>query len=325
MTAEVTAGTLAVQGTAGAETIALAVRGDALHVAVPGRDLRIPLAAFERIAIAPGAGEDRVEVGDLAGTPVWEVETDLGADGDADAVTLAGSQEADFAELFGSAASTAVVGLPAFARIEAADAGDALTLDGGGGDDSLSASSYPGEGLALTLAGGPGDDGLFSGRGADVIHGGGGDDFAAGGAGDDLARLGGGNDIFRWDPGEGSDAVAGQDGHDSLVFLGAGADSVSIGDLSGTPMAGSDWSLGALDGAPDSISADGTEGDDAFTITGGVQNPAGTSTSAEVRGLPASLLVTALEGADTLAGRGGEDTLDDSGLIPGGFGLSFVP
>ena len=110
-------------------------------------------------------------------------------------------------------------------------------------------------------------------------------------------------------------------------FAGAGADSVAIGDLSGTPMTGSDWGLGALDGAPDRISLDGTEGDDAFVVTGGVQNPAGTSTSAEVRGLDAALLVTAIEHEDTLAidGRGGRDTLDDSGLIPGGFALSFVP
>jgi hypothetical protein len=45
------------------------------------------------------------------------------------------------------------------------------------------------------------------------------------------------------------------------------------------------WSLGALDGAPDTLAVDGSRRADAFTITGGVQNPQGTSTSAEIRGI----------------------------------------
>jgi hypothetical protein len=110
------------------------------------------------------------------------------------------------------------------------------------------------------------------------------------------------------------------------TFLLGGADAATLGDLSGTAMTGSDWSLGALDGAPDTPAVDGSRRADAFTITGGVQNPQGTSTSAEIRGIPASVLVTGVQKDDALAlnGLGGEDTLDDSGLIPGGFALTFA-
>ncbi|HYI17098.1 MAG TPA: hypothetical protein VD836_00240 [Solirubrobacteraceae bacterium] len=365
--AEVADGRLVVSGTDGDDAIRLVLHRDELRVAVHGRDHRIALAGLDRATIAPGAGADQVEVGDLGDAVFNGVEIDLGGDGAADAVTLTGGPGEDFASLLHFGATTFVLGLPTFSTVVNGGAEDALTLDAAGGDDQVSAQSYPADEPALTLEGGEGGDLLAAGRGDDLVRGGPGDDFVTGGLGTDVARLGGGNDIFRWDPGEGSDAVAGQDGHDSLVFLGngaaerfdvtaagdgvrltrdvggivmelaglerisgfagAGADSVAIGDLSGTPMTGSDWGLGALDGAPDRISLDGTEGDDAFVVTGGVQNPAGTSTSAEVRGLDAALLVTAIEHEDTLAidGRGGRDTLDDSGLIPGGFGLSFIP
>ena len=36
------------------------------------------------------------------------------------------------------------------------------------------------------------------------------------------AYLGDGDDTFKWDNGEGSDVVEGQDGHDTMVFNGAG-------------------------------------------------------------------------------------------------------
>ena len=153
--------------------------------------------------------------------------------------------------------------------------------------------SYPADALALTLDGGEGDDELPRQprrrpaprrRRRRLRH---------RPAGDDVARLGGGDDIFRWDPGEGSDAVAGQGAATTrsassapappsastcarsardvrltrdvgaIVMDLGGVERISdvrsrpartpstIGDLSGTPMTGSDWSLGALDGAAD--------------------------------------------------------------------------
>ena len=316
--------------------------------------------------IRPGAGEDAVALGDLGDTVFEGVEIDLGADGEADEVAVTGSPGRDFASLSHFGATTFVFGLPTFSTVVGPDAGDALTLDTAAGDDQVSAQSYPAEALALTLDGGPGDDDLAAGRGADLILGGPGDDFAAGGGADDVARLGAGNDLAFWDPGEGSDVIEGQRGHDALsfegadvperidvravgrrvrltrdvggivmdldevervsTFLGRGADVAAIGDLSGTGMTGSDWSLGALDAAPDRLSVDGTRRGDVFAVTGGAQNPQGNSTSAEVRGLPAIVLATGIQPDDELAlnGLGGLDALDDSGLIPGGFALTFA-
>jgi hypothetical protein len=340
VTTEVTGTTLTVTGTDRGDAIRLTVRGDELRVRLPGRDPRFPLTAVDQVTIAPGAGDDTIEI--------------EGTDGE------------EFADLLTFGGTVFVLGMPVFTQLEGAEPGDTLVLDAQGGDDVVSASSLADGVLGLVLEGGDGDDELTGSRGADLIVGGDGNEFAIGGPGDDTASLGAGNDIFRWDPGEGSDAVEFGRGFDALSFLGAavpervdvravgrdvrltrdigaivmdlggmerfsvflqgGADAGTIGDLSGTPATGSDWSFGALDGAPDTLAVDGTRRADRFAITGGVQNPQGTSTSAEVRGIPASLLVTGVQHDDalTLNGRGGEDTLDDSGLIPGGFALTFA-
>ena len=109
VTAELTAGTLAITGTDGADAIGLALQGDALRVAVRARDLHVPLAGLDRVTIAPGAGADRVAVDDLGDAVFNGVETDLGADGEADEVTLTGSPDRDFMDLVTLAAvSTAV-------------------------------------------------------------------------------------------------------------------------------------------------------------------------------------------------------------------------
>ena len=83
--------------------------------------------------------------------------------------------------------------------------------------------------------------------------------------------------------------------------------------------------LAALATAPAAV-ADGTQGDDALVVTQGATNPAGTSTSATIGGIAAPVLVTALEPGDALAldGRGGQDTLDASSVLPGAFELSFT-
>jgi Ca2+-binding RTX toxin-like protein len=48
------------------------------------------------------------------------------------------------------------------------------------------------------------------------------DDFLDGNQGNDTGFLGAGEDSFQWDPGDGSDAVEGQDGVDTMLFNGAG-------------------------------------------------------------------------------------------------------
>jgi hypothetical protein len=75
--------------------------------------------------------------------------------------------------------------------------------------------------IPTTIAGGNGDDTLEGGQGVETFRGGNGDDFVDGGKGNDRADLGRGDDTFRWDPGEGSDAIDGESGRDTMVFNGA--------------------------------------------------------------------------------------------------------
>ena len=79
-------------------------------------------------------------------------------------------------------------------------------IDGGAGDD--------------VIDGGGGNDTITGGAGNDVLDGGSGNDTVIGGAGFDVAFLGAGNDVFIWNPGDGSDVVAGQGGVDTLQFNG---------------------------------------------------------------------------------------------------------
>jgi Ca2+-binding RTX toxin-like protein len=109
-----------------------------------------------------------------------------------------------------------------FARSEIA----AINVDAGNGDDSVRIDDSNGpftNTIPTTLAGGNGNDSLSGGLGAETFMGGNGNDTISGGKGADTAILGNGDDTFRWDPGDGSDVVEGQNGNDTLLFNGAPA------------------------------------------------------------------------------------------------------
>jgi Ca2+-binding RTX toxin-like protein len=158
---------------------------------------------------------------------------------------------------------------------------------------------------ALTIYGGSGNDHIDGGDGNEVIYGDSGHDVVDGNHGHDIAFLGSGEDTFKWDPGDGSDDVDGGSGMDTLVFNGAngaermslfsdgarsvflrdpgavrmnmddveqldvhaldGADSITIGDMTGTDLRRANIDLSAA-GAPDSqqdtVTLIGTPGDD---------------------------------------------------------------
>jgi hypothetical protein len=100
-----------------------------------------------------------------------------------------------------------------------------------GGDDQYRVDQINGAFAdeAITVDGGGGDDVMNGGDGAEVFLGRGGSDFADGNRGSDTAFFDGGNDTFRWDPGDGSDVVEGGGGTDTLDFNGAaGAENMSL-------------------------------------------------------------------------------------------------
>jgi len=256
----------------------------------------------------------------------------------------------------------------------------AIDVQAGGGNDEVRVDDTFGSFAndALTVDGGGDNDTLIGGDGNDVLIGGSGNDTVIGGRGNDVALLGSGTDTFIWNPGDGSDTIEGEGGNDTEVFNGSnasekldlsangarvrlsrdvanvvqdmngiesltlnalgGSDVVTVNDLAGTDLTHANINLastgGEGDGQPDTVIANGTEGADTVHVG---SNPAG---HVVVSGLAAQLEVSGGEAAtstspgdtvqvDTL---GGDDTITDgigvTGLgavgIDGGAGSDTV-
>jgi Ca2+-binding RTX toxin-like protein len=166
--------------------------------------------------------------------------------------------------------------------------------------------------------------------------------------------MGAGDDVFRWDPGDGSDIVEGQDGADTMVFNGAngnenvdlssnngrlrffrdagtitmdvdgtesiqfnalgGVDKVTIHDLTGTAVTQVSLNLAASSGAGDGAS-------DSVIIEGtsaadGVSVQGSAATGVTVNGLAASVSIQGAEPADklTINTFAGDDAVEASAL-----------
>lgn len=223
------------------------------------------------------------------------------------------------------------------------------TLTGGLGDDELD--------------GGPGDDTLFGKDGADRLLGGIGKDFLHGGRGDDQLFGGEDDDVIDWLPGEGSDLVEGQDGQDTLLFVGSnaseavdltangprlrffrnvgnitmdcdgienvifkaagGADSVNVNDLTGTQVTNVAIDLLSTQGVGDGSA-------DTVTVFGTAGNDtvtvAGSDAGVTVGGLKANVTVTGAEkDLDRLvvSTLAGVDTINASQVQTGAIALTL--
>jgi Ca2+-binding RTX toxin-like protein len=110
----------------------------------------------------------------------------------------------------------------ALIQIIGLDGNDTIKLDETNG--ALPPAALSGNNGEDTILGGNDDDTLF-GDGV-VKEGDGGNDFFDGNKGDDTAFMGPGNDVFQWDPGDGSDVVHGDDGTDTMLFNGNGANEI---------------------------------------------------------------------------------------------------
>ena len=184
---------------------------------------------------------------------------------------------------------------------------NAIDVEAGGGNDEVRIATQADLG-PVTINGGAGDDTIIGGGEADVINGGPGDDTIDGGRGNDTVDMGAGKDRFLWDPGDGSDTVEGGAGNDVLEFHGSNAaekidvsangsrvrlfrdvaaitmdmngiegldlstagsaDTVTIGDLTGTDLQKANIDLSSVrgtgvgDGAADTVVVNGTDGPD---------------------------------------------------------------
>jgi Ca2+-binding RTX toxin-like protein len=225
-----------------------------------------------------------------------------------------------------------------------------LVLNANGGDDRFSATGNLAALIGITVDGGAQNDTLLGSNGVDILLGGDGNDFVDGNQGNDVAFMGAGADAFQWDPGDGSDVVEGQDGVDSMLFNGSniseimdvsanggrvrftrnvasivmdlndvenivaktlgGADTVTVGDVSGTDLVDVVADVGAADAAADNLITTATNGDDVVSVAGAGPNATVTGLSARVT----MAGVTAGSDRLTVNGLAGDDVLDASAL-----------
>ena len=108
-----------------------------------------------------------------------------------------------------------------------------LVLNANGGNDNSSATGNLAALIKITVDGGAGNDTLLGSNGIDLMLGGADNDFVDGQQGNDVAFLGAGDDDFQWDPGDGSDVVEGQDGADTMLFNGSGANEIFAASANG--------------------------------------------------------------------------------------------
>jgi Ca2+-binding RTX toxin-like protein len=278
-------------------------------------------------------------------------------DGSTDSVTVDGSDGNDRLDVGGDAGGLTVAGGRALVTVQHQEPTDELVVDGLGGDDTISAAGLTADAAKLTLDGGSGADTLAGGKGADTLLGGDGNDSLDGNAGNDSGSMGPGDDTFVWDPGDGSDVVEGEDGTDTMLFNGAnvadqvdlsangsrlkflrspgsvtmdtggveqvdfaalgGADVVTVNDLSGTDVRSFDVDLGAGDGQRDRVVVNGTNGDDAITVSGDAGG-------IKVKGLAPAIGILHSEAANDrleITTLDGKDTVDPAGLAAGAIQL----
>jgi Ca2+-binding RTX toxin-like protein len=225
---EAGADTMRLHGTNLDEQIDVSANGNRLRFFRNPGNVTMDTAGLERIDFAALGGADLVNVNELTGTDVGKLNLDLGAngagDGQPDRVVVNGTDGNDSLAVSGDPSGVAVSGLLVLVAIQHQESSDALTVNGLGGSDGISAPTLIAQAIALTLDGGPGDDTIAGGKGIETLRGGDGNDSIDGNGGNDLALLGAGDDAFVWDPGDGSDVVEGEAGADTMRFDGSNLD-----------------------------------------------------------------------------------------------------
>jgi Ca2+-binding RTX toxin-like protein len=197
-----------------------------------------------------------------------------------------------------------------------------VVLQGGDGNDTLTALNaslgkvrlvLDGDNGNDTITGSLGNDALTGGNDADVINGSAGNDAILGQDGDDIINGGTGNDTI--DGGNGADFLTGQEGDDSLL---GGNDADTLKGAEGNDRLSGDNGDDFLEGAEgnDSILGglgrdvlSGGDGDDSLdgnhqndTITGNAGNDL-------IRGSDGDDVIDAGAGADTVLGGNGHDSI----------------
>jgi Ca2+-binding RTX toxin-like protein len=297
----------------------------------------IDLASTPNTGAGDGAA-DTVTVNATKGDDVIAVQGQGGSltvAGLAELVTISGSEATDALIVAGGNGNDTLSAATLLANT-------ALTLDGGSGNDTIIGSQG-----ADRLLGGDGNDTVTGGRGNDtallgngndtfIWNPGDGSDTVEGEAGTATLVFNGANINERMDiSANGQRARLSRDvgniamdlngvEHIQVNALGS-ADTITVNDLTGTDikqvavdLAGTPGS-GQGDGAADSVTVNGTAGDDHITVvTSGA--------SVVVNGLAAKVTIAGAEGANdslTVIGLAGNDTINASALNPGQINLTI--
>jgi Ca2+-binding RTX toxin-like protein len=212
------ADTVAVHGTAGADTFTLGNTSGALVVSGAAAQTRVTGGepALDTVAVAGDAGDDTLSA--VVGVSGPTVDFD-GGEGD-DTTRYTGTAVDDQIQVARNGTAAAAFA-PGSVLVDTEPTVESLVVSGLDGDDTIGAGNGIATITKLTIDGGAGADTIRGGDGADTLIGGPGADFVDGNIGADRALLGSGNDHFQWDPGDGSDVVEGQNGRDTLDFNGS--------------------------------------------------------------------------------------------------------
>src|SRR5437899_336298 len=283
--------------------------------------------AADSVTVKGTKGDDDITVPGQGGS--------LAVAGLSELVTISGSEATDALIVAGGNGNDTLSAATLFANT-------ALTLDGGSGNDTIIGSQG-----ADQLLGGDGNDVVTGGRGNDtallgdgndtfVWNPGDGSDIVEGQAGTDTLVFNGANINERMDISANGQRVRltrdigniGMDlngvEHIQVNALGS-ADTITVNDPTGTDVkqvaidlsapAGS----GQGDGAADSVTVNGTAGDDHITV-------ASSGASVVVNGLAAKVTIAGAEGANdslTVDGLAGNDTINASALNSGQINLTI--
>jgi Ca2+-binding RTX toxin-like protein len=165
------------------------------------------LSGIETIDITAGGGSDTFFINNPAGTGIGNLHIDLGlgglGDGQRDIVNLnASAVGANVSIAKAVNGDIIVAGLPERVTISNVESFDRVNVNGGDGNDTIS---------AVNMVGGQGLVFMRGGAGGDILVGGGGDDILIGDTGADTLTGGGGRDFFSFDE------VFHQDGNDVIT------------------------------------------------------------------------------------------------------------
>ena len=193
--------TMLFNGANATEQVDLSAVGPRLRFFRSPGNITMDCHEVESIQFNAFSGADMVNVNDLTGTGVTNVNLNLAlltgqGDNEADTVIINGTAGNDVAAVTGTPAGVTVAGLPAAVNIVGGEqALDQLVLRLLAGDDVAEASGLLDGLIKLTVEGGQGSDVLFGSPGADTLRGDEGDDVLQGGPGLDLLDGGPGDNV----------------------------------------------------------------------------------------------------------------------------------